>query len=187
MIMGQSAGTAAAMAIAGNRAVQQVDIFELQKKLVSHNQVLSLKNNPYGIWNNENEIIIDNNMKGFTFFTGDWREEETVHTGRYEMNFRYKPKNATGTFEYSPYLFTDGNYAVYMWYPSAKEYATNIPVVVTHGNGTDKRMINQQKEGGKWVKIGTYPFRQGQRLALTIEGEAGKYTIADAVKFELVK
>jgi hypothetical protein len=187
MILGQSAGVAAAMAVASSRAVQQVDVFELGKKLVAQNQVLSLKGNPYGLWNNENEIILDNNMKGYTFFTGDWREEETVHTGRYEMNFRYKPANATGTFEYSPYLFKDGNYNVYVWYPASKEYAASVPVVVNHANGADKRTINQQQDGGKWLKIGTYPFRKGQKLALTIEGEAGKFVVADAVKFERVQ
>lgn len=187
MILGQSAGIAATMAVASKRPVQQIDIFELQKKLLTQRQVLSLKNNPYGLWNNTNEIIIDNNMKGFTFFTGDWHEEETVHTGRYEMNFRYKPKSATGTFEYSPYLFKDGNYTVFMWYPFAKEYSTHIPVVITHANGTDKKIIDQQTEGGKWIKLGTYPFRRGKRLALTIEGEPNKYTVADAVKFKLVK
>jgi hypothetical protein len=187
MIMGQSAGVAAAMAIAGNRPVQQVDVFELQKKLVAAKQVLSLKNNPYGLWNNENEIIIDNNMKGYTFFTGDWREEETVHTGRYEMNFRFKPHKAAGTFEYSPYFFHDGNYHVYMWYPASKEYATNVSIIIHHARGVEKKTINQQKDGGKWVQIGTYPFLKGQKLALTIEGESGKYVVADAVKFEKAK
>jgi hypothetical protein len=103
------------------------------------------------------------------------------------MNFRYKPKNATGTFEYSPYLFADGNYTVYIWYPSSKEYARQVPVLINHAHGTDKQTVNQQKDGGKWVKIGTYPFRKGQRLALTIIGETGNYTIADAVKFEREK
>jgi hypothetical protein len=60
-------------------------------------------------------------------------------------------------------------------------------VLINHAHGTDKQTVNQQKDGGKWVKIGTYPFRKGQRLALTIIGETGNYTIADAVKFEREK
>jgi hypothetical protein len=187
MILGQSAGVAAAMAATQNRAVQQIDVFGLQQKLEAQRQVLSLKNNPYGLWSNEDEVIIDNNMKGFTYFTGDWREAETVHKGRYEMNFRYKPANATGTFEYRPYLFHDGDYHVYLWHPSSREYAAKVPLTIHHAKGEDQQLVNQQKGGGKWVKIGTYPFKKGQQLAITIAGEAGNYTVADAVKFERVK
>jgi hypothetical protein len=187
MIMGHSAGVAAAMAIKSNRAVQKVDIHELQQKLVSQKQVISLKDNPYGIWNDENNIIIDNNMKGFTSFTGDWNEEETVHTGRYEMNFRSNAKGRTGAFEYKPYLFKTGQYNVYFWYPSAKNYESQVNVNIHHKNGVDKIVINQQKDGGKWMKVGTYSFEQGQKLAVVINGEQGKYVIADAVKFEFVK
>jgi hypothetical protein len=187
MIMGESAGAAAAMAVQSQRAVQKIDVYKLQEKLRGYNQVLSLKENPYGIWNTEDEIIIDNNMKGFTFFTGNWHEEETVHTGRYEMNFRVKPANNTGTFEYMPYFFKRGKYNVYMWYPSAKNYEARVPVEIHHFNGTEKIIVNQQKDGGKWTRIGTYEFDAGHRLAVTIVGEQGKYTIADAVKFEFVE
>jgi hypothetical protein len=187
MIMGHSAGVAAAIASKTGRAVQKLDIQELQDKLTAQNQVLTLKGNPYGLWSNENEIIIDNNMKGFTFFTGDWHEDEVTHTGRYEMNFRVKPTNSTGTFEYMPYFFKRGKYNVYMWYPSAKNYEARVPVEIHHSNGIDKLNINQQRDGGKWNKIGTYEFDAGHRLAITIIGEQGKFTIADAVRFEFVE
>ena len=184
MIMGESAGVAAAMAVKTGRPLHLLDIYELQQRLKAGKQVLTLKDNPYGIWNSENEIIIDNNMKGFTSFTGQWNEEETVHTGRYEMNFRFKPKGAEGTFEFKPYLFKTGKYNVYIWNPSSPEYDSNVQVVINHSNGVEKVFVNQQKNGGKWIKLGTWTFGQGSHNALTIIGEKGKYVIADAVKFE---
>jgi hypothetical protein len=187
MIMGESAGTAAAMALLSKRPVQKVDLYELQEKLKGYNQVLSLKGNPYGIWNNEKEIVIDNNMKGFTFFTGNWAEEETVHTGRFEMNFRVKPKGQMGEFQYVPYLFKTGTYKVSMWYPSASDYEAKVPVTIHHSKGEKQIVVNQQKNGGKWVNLGEFIFEEGHKLAITIHGEKDKYVIADAVKFELVK
>jgi hypothetical protein len=186
MIMGESAGVAAAMASASNRPVQQVDVYSLQQKLKARQQVLSLKGNPYGLWSNENEIVIDNNMKGFASFTGNWHEEETTHVGRYEMNFRYKPKGSSGSFSYSPYFFKAGTYNVYVWQPAAKTYEAKVPVEIHHAQGTEKLTVNQQKDGGKWVKLGTYPFAEGQRTAVVIQGEPGKYVVADAMKFEFV-
>ncbi|CAN5918975.1 FAD-dependent oxidoreductase [soil metagenome] len=186
MIMGESAGVAAALANASQRPVQQIDVYALQQKLRARKQVLSLKGNPYGLWSNENEIIIDNNTKGFTSFTGNWHEEETVHTGRYEMNFRSKPKGGSGTFSYSPYFFKPGTYNVYVWQPAAKTHEAKVPVEIHHAQGTAQLTMNQQKNGGKWVKLGTYPFAQGQKTAVVIRGELGKYVVADAVKFEFV-
>jgi hypothetical protein len=186
MIMGESAGVAAAMAVKTGRPLHLLDIYELQQHLKAGKQVLSLKENPYGIWNSEDEIIIDNNMKGFTFFTGQWNEEETVHAGRYEMNFRFKPRNSEGAFEFKPYLFKSGKYNVYIWNPSSAEYDSKVPVLINHSNGIEKVFINQQKNGGNWVKIGTWTFEKGKQHSVTIVGEKGKYVIADAVKFEFV-
>jgi hypothetical protein len=186
MIMGQSAGVAAAMAARTGRPVQKIDVYELQEKLTAQRQVLSLKNNPYGLWSDENEIIIDNNMKGFTFFTGDWYEEETVHTGRYEMNFRVSPKGSQGTFEYSPYFFRSGRYNVYAWHPSSDDYEPEVPIRIHHAGGTERLTLNQQKNGGAWHKIGTFSFDEGQHLAVVIESSRDKVVIADAFKFEYV-
>jgi len=185
MIMGESAGTAAALAIKTNRTLHTIDVFALQEKLKNNKQVLSLKENPYGLWNSENEIIIDNNMKGFTYFTGDWKEEETVHTGRYEMNFRYKPIMAEGDFEFNPYLFKTGNYEVSVWSPSSPHYSSKVPVEVNFMDGKTMVYLNQQVNGGKWIKIGNWTFEKGQKQRIRIIGEKSNFVIADAVKFEL--
>ena len=187
MILGESAGTAAAMAVKSQRPVQKIDIFELQQSLKKTKQVISLKENPYGLWNSENDIVIDNNMKGFTFFTGNWNEEETVHTGRYEMNFRVKPKGQAGDFQYVPYFFKTGLYKVYIWFPSDKSYEAKVPVTIHHATGEEKMTINQQIKGGNWLELGSFNFNQGIHLALTIHGTSDKSVIADAVRFELMK
>ena len=187
MIMGESAGVAAAMAVKTGRPLQLLDIYELQQRLKAGKQVLSLKENPYGIWNSEDEIIIDNNMKGFTSFTGQWNEEETVHTGRYEMNFRFKPINNEGTFEFKPYLFKSGKYDVFIWNPSSSVYDSKVPVLINHSGGIEKVLVNQQKNGGNWIKLGTWAFEKGNKHSVAIVGEKGKFVIADAVKFHFVE
>ena len=187
MIMGESAGVAAAMAVRANRPVQKVDIYDLQDKLKMRKQVLSLKDNPYGLWSNENEIVIDNNMKGFTSFTGNWNEVETMPAGRYEMNFRAKPVGQPGDFHFVPYFFKDGTYKVYAWHPSSTEYESSVPVTIHHAGGDEKIYINQQENGGVWFFLGIRTFHRGNNLALTIHGEKDKYVIADAVRFEFIE
>jgi hypothetical protein len=184
MIMGESAGVAAAMSVKTGRPVQLLDVVALQEKLTGYRQVLSIDENPYGLLNTMNEIIIDNNIKGFTTIFGDWREEETVHnTGRYAMNFRYKPEYTEAEFEYNPYFFKSGSYEVYIVYPSDKRYANSVPIEIVHAKGTSIKTVNQQSGGGQWVNLGRYHFKKGQHTALRIKGEQGKYVVADAVKF----
>jgi hypothetical protein len=116
-----------------------------------------------------------------------WNEQETVHTGRYEMNFRSNPKGKSGEFIYQPYFFKSGNYKVFTWYPSSKEYESNVRLTVHHSKGDENLTVNQKINGGKWVEIGTFSFEKGFQQALTIHGDEDKYVIADAVKFEFVK
>ncbi|WP_304064421.1 FAD-dependent oxidoreductase [Pedobacter glucosidilyticus] len=187
MIMGQAAGLAAALAIKTNRAVQQIDIFSLQQKLKAENQILSLKNNPYGLWNKVDDIVIDNNMKGFISFTGDWKEEETKLKGRYEMNFRSKQKGKSGTFTFKPYLFKSGQYNLYYWSPANQENETEVPLEIHTSSGLKFATINQKNFGGEWIKIGSYSFEKGNKHGVTIIGDKDKYTVADAFRFEYIK
>ena len=104
------------------------------------------------------------------------------------MNYRSLLAGRSGVFEYHPFLFHSGNYNVYLWYPSSPEYASNVTVRIYHSQGQETVQVNQQKKGGQWIKIGHFPFEKGKSLRLAIEAKnLEKITIADAVKFELVK
>lgn len=188
MIMGQAAGVAAAMAVKEERPVQLIDIYELREKLRLNNQVLSLRENPYGLWSNEEEIIIDNTMRNFTGIFGNWSVNETDNTGRYEMNFRQIGNGLIGSFDYIPYLFKSGIYDVYIWHPESQEYDSKVKVRIQSRNEIEEVYVNQQSGGGKWKKLGRYSFEKGRRRALSILADkSDKLIVADAVKFKFVE
>jgi hypothetical protein len=188
MIMGHAAGIAASLAVLSGRFVQLIDVYSLQEKLRLQNQVLSLKENPYGVWNNEKVIIIDNTMRNFISIDGNWRVNETSHTGRYEMNFRQIEEKSTGSFEYIPYFFLSGTYDAFIWHPASADYESEVSVRIFSSNGESVIHLNQQKNGGQWRKLGRYDFEMGRHRSLAIEvSEGNKTIVADAVKFELVK
>ncbi|MCJ8209001.1 FAD-dependent oxidoreductase [Mucilaginibacter sp. RS28] len=182
MIMGHAAGIAAALAVRQKTAVQQVDVVVLQKKLKAARQVISLAENPYGLWNSPQDVIIDNNMKGFTSFTGKWTEIETKPKGRYEMNFRSKPQGGAGTFTFRPYLFRSGQYDVFCWSPADEESAAKVPLNIGTADGIVNASLNQH-DSGKWVKIGRYRFVKGSKSYISIVGEQDSLVNADAVRF----
>ena len=188
MIMGQSAGIAAALAVESNRFVQLIDIYTLQDKLRSQNQVLSLKENPYGVWNDKELIIIDNTMNNFISIYGDWEVNETSHEGRFEMNFREINGNLPGAFEYTPYFFQSGTYEVYVWHPASDDYESDVTVRILSAGGEDKINLNQKENGGLWKNLGRYEFNEGRQRSIIIEsGGCDQIIVADAVKFEWVK
>ena len=85
-------------------------------------------------------------------------------------------------------MFHTGDYDVSLWYPSSLKFASNVPVRVHHARGQEAVQVNQQKNGGQWIKIGRFPFEKGKSLRLSIEADGlEKKVVADAVKFELVK
>jgi hypothetical protein len=186
MILGESAGIAASMAVKENRPVQLIDIFALQAKLRKRNQILSMEEKPYGIMNDPNTLVIDNNMRVYTSFTGNWHEEETKPDDRYEMNFRYKTAGNEGTFTYSPFFMKEGFYKVFVWYPALPENDKKVRIEVFFVNGVKEFIIDQNKKGGQWVLLGEGPFMKGHHKGLTIYGSYGKFVVADAVKFEWI-
>ncbi|MEM7374241.1 MAG: FAD-dependent oxidoreductase [Bacteroidota bacterium] len=187
MIMGQAAGIAASMAVQSDLPVQQIHVFKLQQKLLDHHQVLSLEENPYGLWNTEESIVIDNHMKGYTALHGPWKVQESIHPERYEMNYRSLDAGKEGSFEYHPYLFHTGKYAISIWYPSSSEFNEKTQVSIYHNKGEEVLFVNQSKNGGQWQTLGIFEFEKGKRLRLSIQGNHPSHRIvADAVKFDRI-
>ena len=187
MIMGHAAGVAAVMAANEDIPVQRIDITELQHKLTEQGQVLSLTNHPYGAFQYDGEIIIDNNMKRFTSKAGSWRGIETEHHGRYQMNFAQNDQQK-GTFGFRPCIEEYGKYEISIWYPARETYSKDVSVHIHHIEGTDQLKINQNENGGRWVSLGVFGLSRGTHEVVTIVADHTEGTVvADAVKLKRVE
>jgi hypothetical protein len=187
MIMGQAAGVAAAMAVKEDKLVHRINISELQEKLSNRGQVLSLRENTYGAFNFDDEIIIDNNMKRFIEKTGIWRGIENEHNGRYQMNYAQNDKQE-GTFSFKPWIERAGLYELSIWHPSKASYSDAVQVLVNHQNGMTDKVVDQQNNGGQWLVLGRYEFRSGTRRVLTVVADGADGTVvADAIRLRLIK
>ena len=182
MIMGHAAGVAAAMAAIEKSAVHRIDLEELQNRLIKQGQVITLEENPYGAFQYDHEIIIDNNMRRFTHKTGTWSYIETVHNGRFQMNYAVNDRQ-DGTFGFVPLILEAGTYEISIWYPSDRTYSSQVTVDVNHHGGTDSHTINQQQNGGRWNTLGTYELQSGSSEVVTFRADQGTGTVvADAIR-----
>ncbi|MDR6227200.1 golvesin C-terminal-like domain-containing protein [Desmospora profundinema] len=134
----------------------------------------------------ESHTVIIDNKDSDTSFKGNWPSSKNV-SGYYGSD--YQP-NAAGsgndTFTWTLNPPKNGMYRVFVHYAAASDRASNAPYTVTYADGKTTYRIDQRKNGGKWVELGDFNFKQGTPGKVTLSDDADGYVIADAVKFELV-
>jgi hypothetical protein len=188
MIAGHSAGVAAAMASRQQIPVQKVDIAALQKKLLAQRQVLSLEENPNGIFQEGKTVVVDDDMVRFLEKSGTWYLSEDPTVGRYQITYLSAPPNTRSSAVYRPFLPQTGTYRVYGWWPSGDKQASRVPLEIHHVEGVQKITLNQRQNGGSWNLLSTYRFEKGQKAEVNISNEGADGAVAlDAFKFELLK
>ena len=185
-VLGQSAGTAAAMAIEGNISVQEVPYEALKSRLLKDGQVLSYKRekrlsglDPARI---PGIVVDDEAAMSAGIWTASNANPPFVGNG-----YRHDGNEGKGDKKYTftAMLPAEGMYSVAVFYSTNANRATNVPVVVTHAGGEVRVVMNQRKSAGKdgYTVLGTYRFAGGAaKVEISNKGTDG-YVIADAVRW----
>jgi len=182
MILGQSAGTAASMAIDAGTAVQKVDYAKLKERLLADKQILIWDAPP--LTDEEKAmapagIEVDDEAAAKT---GEWTE---ASSGGYLHD--NNDGKGTKSITYTPNLPKDGNYDVYLTWRKNGNRATNVPVEITGADGKKSITVDQRSTGG-WVKVHSGSFKAGKSSALTISNKGTNgHVIADAVRWAPAK
>ena len=187
MVLGQSAATAASLAIDDGIAVQQVDYERLRRRLESDGQVLNYQAPPpppanYTSLESLSGIVVDEtNAK----LTGTWFKSTVgagIHQG-YHHDGDARDGNATAAF--SVELRKPGRYEVQIAYLPHPNRASNVLVRVEHAGGVDEVKINQQaapKIDGHFVSAGTFRFEKLGKVTISNK-DANGHVIIDAVRW----
>jgi hypothetical protein len=130
-------------------------------------------------------IIVDNTDSASVTVTGSWTTStfEPAHIG---ANYLHDGNTGKGSksVKFTPTIPTPGEYAVYAYWNSSADRATNVPIDVVHQGGTSTVTVNQTQGGGQWNLLGTYSFNAGTGGSVTIRTTGTtNYVIADAVQF----
>jgi hypothetical protein len=181
MVLGQTAAVAASMAIDANSIIQEIDIKELQNKLIT---------DPF-LDGTSPEIVIDNHQidliehsDGFQIEKTTWRDKAymtdfLVDMGQSEDRYIQFTMEVDETRQYELYYYCPAiDHLI-----NGKEIAENLSYTVE----TESTILNQSNIGfanipRSWAYCGTYDFSNSELYTLTIR--AGKYDgafAADAV------
>ncbi|MCW1924080.1 FAD-dependent oxidoreductase [Luteolibacter arcticus] len=175
MTMGQSAATAAALAINDGTTVQQVPYEKLAAVLRADGQVLSLQPEAYG-------IIVDSEDATGAVITGNWTASSSV-PGFNGTSYLHDGGEGRGqkSVRFTPVIPTAGSYRVSLRWNANSNRATNVPIAITHGGGVTNTTVNQQANGSTWFDLGVFSFTPGGggNLLLSNTGVNG-HVIADA-------
>jgi cell wall-associated NlpC family hydrolase len=77
---------------------------------------------------------------------------------------------------------TSGDYALYAWWPALEGNSSAAKFGVETARGTKWVEVNQARDGGMWVKLGTYEMKAGDRYVVSVSPGGGSGdVIADAV------
>jgi hypothetical protein len=191
MVMGQSAATAAGLAIERGTSVQAVDYGALKERLLASGQMLDfVTNTTAGTGHGLDKaqlagVVVDDSeatLKGF---------ELTAQTiaGFVGEGYRHDGNAEKGAMSarFTPALPAAGQYQIAVSYSANGNRASNVPVTIHHAKGETKVLVNQKiaaKGEAPFHVVGTFEFAAGKEGWVEI-GNAGTdgHVIVDAVQW----
>lgn len=190
MVLGQSAATAASLAIDAKTSVQQVDYSKLAERLLADKQVLDFESPPApaqtrltkeqlgGIVVDEQEAeLVGFESMGQTvspFIGAGYAHDDNARKGEQYAKF-------------TPNLPAAGKYEVLIAYTAHGNRATNVPVTVRFAGGEKQFIVNQRKKPpirDVFMSLGVFEFDAGRKgqVEISNSGTDG-HVIIDAVQW----
>jgi cell wall-associated NlpC family hydrolase len=109
---------------------------------------------------------------------------DTASSARYFYGENYsveKPAGSTRPAQFKVEIPADDYYSVYAWWPAGAGNST-VRFGVSTASGIKWTKVNQQRDGGDWVKIGDSQMQAGDSYAVQISPDGGSgAVVADAV------
>jgi len=199
MILGQSAATAAVLAMDCNLAVQDVPYAKLREQLRKDGQVLEYASAaPAGGKAGKGAkgfvdpkklggvVVDDDDAK----LTGEWKVSSAApsYVGNgYRHDDSTKDGKASARFEAK--LTKAGQYEVFLAYPPNANRASKVAVEITHAGGKETIFVDQRKTPAieeRFHRLGRFDFAADQPAVVTVSNAgADGFVVVDAVQWLL--
>jgi hypothetical protein len=183
MILGQSAATAAVMAIEDGLPVQKVPYAKLRERLLKDGQILEY-DGPISTKSVSLEGIVVDDLKAS--LSGHWQDSTA---GKF-YNVCYRHDGNAGKGEASAVFQAElpkaGRYEVRLVYAANKNRASNVPVSIRHAGGETRVVVNQREPGaidGLAVSLGEFDFAAGATGVTVSNAGTDGYVVIDAVQW----
>lgn len=184
MILGQSAATAAALALDAGVSVQQLDYETLAARLLADGQVLDIVlDGKTNIDPGKLPGIVMDNPRSVR--EGNWGISSSVPS-MVGLNYLHDggPDNGKAEARYTFPVPAPGPYEVRVSYTPNPNRASNVLVTITHAEGDTEIRLNQKEDPGAeapFRSLGTFSFDKEATVRIS-NADADGHVIADAVQ-----
>ncbi len=189
MILGQSAATAAALAIDAGLAVQDLPYPTLRLRLLQDHQVLDmpapdLKPHPALPAGKLEGIVVDDSQ---AVLSGSWTQASAI--GPFVANgYRHDGNRGDGksTAKFQARLHKAGRYEVRFAYSAHDNRASSVAVTVQTATGQKRLLINQRTPppvDKLFVSLGIFEFESGEATVIVSNERADGYVVIDAAQW----
>ncbi len=188
MILGQSAATAASMAIDDRVAAQKVDYAKLRAQLLQDGQVLAWTDTPAATApapKHDGLILDDADAQK----TGEWIASNAsppqAGTGYLHDGNTHKGELSV---RWTPDIAEAGDYEIELLFPPNANRATNAPVLIElPGQPAQTVKVNERAAGGAKA-LGKFTLTRGKGLTITLSnGDTDGYVVADGILLRRAK
>jgi hypothetical protein len=190
MILGQSAATAAIMAIDTQTPVQKVDYAKLKARLLADHQVLEWDAKLAALSRKELPpaaklpgLVLDDTD---SVKKGEWIDGALGNTRKVGRGYVHDGNTEKGkkTLTWSAEIPEAGEYEIIFHFPPNANRATNVPVTVEIEGKATEIKVNERQTGEGAVSLGKFalPKGKGTVIRLSNAGTDG-YVVADGVQF----
>ncbi len=186
-VLGQSAATAACLALEQGRALHDVEIAALQERLRADGQALE--------WPTEGVApIAPSSLPGIVLDDtqgekrGEWLASARGWDRRVGTGYLHDDNAHKGevSIVYAPEIPTAGRYEIVLIFPPHENRATNVPVTVEVEGAAPVRVLVDQRHAGAegFVTVGVYTLPAGRGVRVRVGNEATDgYVVADGIQF----
>ena len=132
--------------------------------------------------------VVENTTEGRFEADEGWGTSSYGH-GVSGENYRFaRPSEDGEGAQFKVEVPERANYAVYARWPKVKGLNASVPVGVETASGTEWTKVNQQKNGGRWMRIGEYEMEAGDDYSVEFSRQTSgdDYVAADAVKVKKI-
>jgi hypothetical protein len=187
MILGQSAATAAVMAIDGSLAVQSVPYEKLKEQLLKDGQILNYTG-PKSARGVEAKtlkgIVMDDSEAKVT---GHWQESGAAKSFIGDgYSHDGNAKDGQSSLRFEPKLTKPGKYRLQLAGTPNSNRASNAQVEVQHAGGVQKLKVDlktpQAGEGVFWIDLGEFECGNDTAISISNEGADG-YIVVDGARW----
>lgn len=126
-------------------------------------------------------VLVDSSDFNNTAIQGNWSRTQAEQQHGYDT-YSHPAGAGTAVFAWQLNIPQNGTYEVFVRHPKMTGAASDATFTVDHSGGSATRTVDQTKDSGTWISLGSYSFVEDGPQKVSVTDRANGTVLADTVK-----